>query len=71
MQQQETATPHPATSDKMKDKGKSDGARAVRGAGVQHEKGGEAPRLAAGDWLRAVMGFQAPFGRDGLPTVWG
>ena len=28
-------------------------------------------RLAAGDWLRAVMGFRAPFGHDGLPTVWG
>ena len=28
-------------------------------------------RLAAGDWLRAVAGFSAPFGHDGMPTVWG
>lgn len=27
--------------------------------------------LAAGDWLRVVAGFRAPFGHDGLPTVWG
>ena len=31
----------------------------------------ETRRLAAGDWLRAVMGFSAPFGHDGMPTVWG
>jgi len=31
----------------------------------------EPRRLAAGDWLRAVMGFSAPFGHDGMPTVWG
>lgn len=27
--------------------------------------------LPAAQWLRAVMGFEAAFGRDGLPTVWG
>lgn len=27
--------------------------------------------LPAGQWLRAVLGFDAPFGHDGLPTVWG
>ena len=27
--------------------------------------------LPAGQWLRAVLGFEAPFGHDGLPTVWG
>jgi len=27
--------------------------------------------LGAGEWLRAVTGFQAPFGHDGMPTVWG
>jgi len=32
----------------------------------------QAPRvLGAGEWLRAVTGFQAPFGKDGMPTVWG
>ena len=31
----------------------------------------ESRRLAAGDWLRAVAGFSAPFGHDGMPTVWG
>ncbi len=27
--------------------------------------------LGAGEWLRAVTGFEAPFGHDGNPTVWG
>jgi len=27
--------------------------------------------LPAGEWLRRMTGFQAPFGHDGLPTVWG
>jgi len=27
--------------------------------------------LPAGQWLRVVMGFEAPFGFDGMPTVWG
>lgn len=27
--------------------------------------------LPAAQWLRAVTGFEAPFGHDGLPTVWG
>lgn len=27
--------------------------------------------LSAGQWVRAVTGLQAPFGHDGLPTVWG
>jgi|GEM_PF-4551858 len=31
-----------------------------------------APRkLAPSLWLRAMTDFDAPFGRDGLPTVWG
>ncbi|HEX8236225.1 MAG TPA: hypothetical protein VF600_09740 [Abditibacteriaceae bacterium] len=30
------------------------------------------PRLvSAGQWMREVTGFKAPFGHDGLPTVWG
>jgi hypothetical protein len=29
------------------------------------------PVLPAGLWLRAVLGFEAPFGFDGMPTVWG
>jgi hypothetical protein len=28
-------------------------------------------RISAADWLRVVGGFKAPFGHDGLPTVWG
>ena len=28
-------------------------------------------RLAAGQWLRVMTGFSAPFGHDGMPTVWG
>jgi hypothetical protein len=27
--------------------------------------------LSAGEWLRKVLGIDAPFGHDGLPTVWG
>jgi hypothetical protein len=27
--------------------------------------------LSAGEWARRVLGFDAPFGHDGLPTVWG
>jgi len=27
--------------------------------------------LPAGEWLRKVLGIDAPFGHDGLPTVWG
>ena len=27
--------------------------------------------LGAGEWLRAVSDFRAPFGFDRLPTVWG
>lgn len=27
--------------------------------------------LSAGQWLRAVVGVEAPFGHDGMPTVWG
>jgi hypothetical protein len=27
--------------------------------------------LAPGQWMRVVMGFEAPFGHDGMPTVWG
>jgi hypothetical protein len=27
--------------------------------------------LSPGQWMRAVLGFEAPFGHDGLPTVWG
>ena len=30
-----------------------------------------APVLPAGLWLRAVLGFEAPFGFDRMPTVWG
>jgi hypothetical protein len=30
-----------------------------------------ARRVSAGQWLREVTGFEAPFGHDGLPTVWG
>jgi hypothetical protein len=27
--------------------------------------------ISAGQWMREVTGFTAPFGHDGLPTVWG
>ena len=27
--------------------------------------------LDAGQWARQVAGLKAPFGHDGLPTVWG
>jgi hypothetical protein len=27
--------------------------------------------LGAGEWLRAVSDFRAPFGFDRLPTIWG
>jgi hypothetical protein len=27
--------------------------------------------LSPGQWMRTVLGFEAPFGHDGLPTVWG
>jgi hypothetical protein len=27
--------------------------------------------VSAGQWMREVTGFNAPFGHDGLPTVWG
>jgi len=28
-------------------------------------------KLAPSLWLRAMTDFDAPFGHDGLPTVWG
>jgi hypothetical protein len=28
-------------------------------------------KLAPSMWLRAMTDFDAPFGKDGLPTVWG
>lgn len=30
----------------------------------------EPRKLAPSLWLRAMTDFDAPFGRDGLPTVW-
>ena len=27
--------------------------------------------LSAGQWTREVLGVKAPFGHDGMPTVWG
>ena len=27
--------------------------------------------LPPGQWMRKVLGFEAPFGHDNLPTVWG
>jgi len=46
----------------------------VQRHGVQRHEANQnqtAPALPAGQWLRAVLGFEAPFGHDGLPTVWG
>ncbi len=42
-------------------------------SGVQAEasQNAEPRRLAAGQWLRVMTGFSAPFGHDGMPTVWG
>jgi len=39
-------------------------------AGPSHNTAAQTA-LPAGQWLRVVMGFEAPFGHDGLPTVWG
>jgi hypothetical protein len=33
-------------------------------------KSTDGPILDAGEWLRAMTGFDAPFGHDGMPTVW-
>lgn len=45
----------------------------ARLSGARDEKGtdGKQRRLAAGEWLRAMTDFAAPFGHDGMPTVWG
>ena len=69
MEQQKTVAPRPAASDTVEVK--TDSVPVANEAGTQNEGGGKPRRLAAGEWLRAVMGFEAPFGRDGLPTVWG
>ena len=36
----------------------------------QHDAAQQPEVLAAGLWLRVVLGFEAPFGFDGMPTVW-
>jgi hypothetical protein len=41
-------------------------------AAREAQTNGAAPRvISAGEWLRLMTGFQAPFGHDGMPTVWG
>jgi hypothetical protein len=40
-------------------------------AGSETPKSPEVIKLAPSMWLRAMTDFDAPFGHDGLPTVWG
>jgi hypothetical protein len=43
----------------------------ARKDGSQKQIAQDQGALPAGQWLRVVLGFDAPFGHDGLPTVWG
>jgi len=48
--------------------------RAFHPSRFEYSKAIAAPRRAvldAGQWARRFAGVKAPFGRDGLPTVWG
>jgi hypothetical protein len=40
-------------------------------ASPAHEGNASQHLMPAGQWMREVMGLRAPFGHDGLPTVWG
>ena len=37
----------------------------------RQEPNSRSAMLDAGQWARQVAGLKAPFGHDGLPTVWG
>lgn len=42
----------------------------ILGADIEQERA-KPQVISAGQWLRTILGSQAPFGRDGMPTVLG
>ncbi len=48
-----------------------DSSPAHTGSSTARHTAAQTRRVSAGQWMREVTGFNAPFGHDGLPTVWG